>query len=136
VGGARGWKLCNPRASAADDEALIAATPWFDSSYAIKTGPTTFKIKRRGGMCRSVTARRCWSSMQGEVRLARTASAEQLRVSDVRRDVPHVGMSPELRPEMTFRIGIRRKLELIGKGALGGAGDHSCWGGVCCPHPW
>ncbi|KAG0554411.1 hypothetical protein KC19_12G089700 [Ceratodon purpureus] len=126
------WTFCSPTPTPADDAALIAATPRFNGSLAILSGPTTFKLKRRP----SLSARHGEEMLELKAKLDfhtqhmqnifaflpnstyQNTSIGCMEFIGCMFSIPHVGMSPDLKPEFTFRIGIRRKLELMGRAHL------------------
>jgi polyphenol oxidase len=126
------WKFCSNKTTSADDAALIASTPRFNGPYYHKTGPTTFKIKRKPYISEShgeemleLKAKFDWHKqhLQNIFAFLPNSTYETTSIGCAEFignmfSFPHVGMSPELAPEMTFRIGIRRKLELMGRAHL------------------
>lgn len=121
------WPFCNPASSASDIAALAAATPSFKAPLHIQHGPTTFKVKRGP----SLSARHGEEILELKVQLNSREEHLQsifLFLPNATYDntsigckeflgnlfsFPHAGQSPELKPEMTYRVGIRRKLELM-----------------------
>lgn len=126
------WTFCNPASSPSDIAALTAATPRFKAPLYTKSGPTTFKIKRRPNMSArhgeemlELKARFNWHEehLQNIFLFLPNSTYDFTSIGCKEFlgnlfSFPHVGQSPELKPEMTFRIGIRKKLELMQRANL------------------
>lgn len=126
------WKHCNPNATAADDDALIAATPAFNGFLFVKSAPTTFKLKREpyrselhGEELLELKGKLDWHQRHLQNIFVflpnstyETTSIGCLEFIGNMFSFPHPGMSPDLQPELTFRFGIRRKLEVMGRANL------------------
>jgi len=126
------WAFCNPSSSPSDIAALTASTPRFKAPLSIKSGPTTFKIKRRPNMSArhgeemlELKATFDWRAQHSQNIFLFLPNSTYADTSIGCKEFlgnlfsfPHVGQSPNLKPEMTFRIGIRRKLELMQRANL------------------
>ena len=129
------WEFCSNNPSESATARLIANTTTFKAPVYVKYGPVTFKVRRRTDMNESHgeemlelrVANFTWH-MQHTLNLfayldLANASYASTSIGCVEyigtlQSFPHPGISPNMTSEMVFRIGIRRKLELMGRANL------------------
>ena len=122
------WKRCNPTGSPKNIAEMIDSTSLLQEPVNFTYGPLTFKVKR----CANA------SSEDGEETLELRYDADptstyqitafafypQAQMNSswgcgeflaIMEDNPHVGISKKVRPEVVWRMGIRRQLELMGR---------------------
>lgn len=126
------WSFCNPKSSESDIAEMVKNTPRFKEPVWLKEGPVTFKLKRRpwlsdrhGEELLQIKANFPWNSSHLINVFAflpdanyETSSIGCLEYIGNLLSFPHVGQAPAVPPVVNFKMGIRRKLELMGRAHL------------------
>lgn len=127
------WAFCAPDPSEKAISRIIRKAPRFKAPMNVVQGPLTFKVKRHPDtdeshgeeMLELKMANFTWHKQHTLDLFAYlpTSNFENTSIGcheylGTLQNFPHPGASPNMTYEMVFRIGIRRKLELMGRAHL------------------